>query len=347
MIGKPAQPLALTMGEPAGVGPELTLRAWLAADRAAMRPFFFLGDERLLRTTAASLNLNVDVAAIDHPHDAPGLFCSALPVLPLPLGGPVNAGAPDAGNAAATIRSIEKAARLCLSGEACGMVTNPIHKSTLYEAGFRAPGHTEYLAALCREENLPANPVMMLVADDFRTVPVTVHLPLKAVPEHLSVALVTRAARQVAACLSEHFAVPSPRLAIAGLNPHAGEAGAMGREDETIVARAVADLRAAGIAATGPHPADSMFHAGARKTYDAAICMYHDQALIPIKTIAFERAVNVTIGLPFIRTSPDHGSALDIAGSGKADPCSLVNALLLASSMAGGSEKNDMRTGAA
>ncbi|MGH6981962.1 MAG: 4-hydroxythreonine-4-phosphate dehydrogenase PdxA [Stellaceae bacterium] len=263
------------------------------------------------------------------PDTAERLFAHALPVLPLRFARPDVTGKPDPANGKAVMEAIAQAATLVRTGKAAAMVTNPIQKDTLYQAGFKHPGHTEYLA------ELGGAPVaMMLVCPGLRVVPVTIHLALRDALAALSVERIVATGRIAAAALRRDFGVAAPRLAVAGLNPHAGEHGALGREEIDIVAPAVAALRGGGIDATGPFPADTMFHAAARKNYDAALCLYHDQALIPLKTIDFLGGVNVTIGLPFIRTSPDHGTALDIAGTGKADPASLIAALTLAGEMA-------------
>jgi len=323
-------PLLLTMGEPAGIGGEIALKAWLGRARG-LPVFAIIDDPERLAAMARALALDVPISPIAAPAEAAAVFANALPVLVQRLAASVVPGRPSAATAAAVIGAIERAARYALDGAAAAVVTNPIQKKPLYEAGFRHPGHTEFLGALA---GLAAPPAMMLAAAELRVVPVTIHRPLAEVPGALSAAEIVRIGTIAAAALTRDFGIPRPRLAVAGLNPHAGEGGSMGGEDAAIVAPAVAALRAAGIAAEGPLPADTMFHAAARARYDAAICMYHDQALIPIKTLAFERAVNVTLGLPFIRTSPDHGTALDIAGKGIADPTSLVEALKLAAAMA-------------
>jgi 4-hydroxythreonine-4-phosphate dehydrogenase len=322
--------LALTMGDPAGIGPELSLRAWLRRRESGLPAFAVLADPALLARMAASQGWSVPIRETEI-GQAASLFADALPVCP--LAAPVDAapGRPSSGSAGAVIESIETAVRLVRDGQAAAVVTNPIAKHVLYAAGFPHPGHTEFLAALAAESGHPApHPVMMLWSEAMAVVPVTVHIPLSAVPGALTTELILRTARIVAADLKSRFGIAAPRLALAGLNPHAGENGTLGREDDAVVAPAVEILRREGIAATGPLPADTMFHPRARQTYDAALCMYHDQALIPIKTIAFDDAVNVTLGLPFVRTSPDHGTAFDIAGQGIARPDSLEAALRLA-----------------
>lgn len=328
--------LALTQGDPSGIGPELALAAWRAfrADPAAPR-FVLLADIDLMRRRAAQTGVATPVAACTV-ETAAATFPDALPVLPLLSKATGVAGAPDPADADATIESIERAVALTFDGDAAAVVTNPIAKEVLYRAGFRHPGHTEFLGALAAQRTkATAHPVMMLWSDELAVVPVTIHVALKDTPRLLTRELIVTTAKIVAADLESRFGIPRPRLAISGLNPHAGEGGALGREEIDVVAPAIADLVAGGIDATGPWPADTLFHKAARAKYDAALCMTHDQALIPIKTIAFESAVNVTLGLPFVRTSPDHGTAFDIAGKGVADPSSLIAALRLAARLAG------------
>ncbi|MGX7705335.1 4-hydroxythreonine-4-phosphate dehydrogenase PdxA [Methylobacterium sp. Gmos1] len=324
--------LALTQGDPAGIGPEITLRAWLAREEHGLAPFFVIGDRDFLRAIAARLGLDVPLADAD-PENAAEAFARALPVMRLPDGITVAAepGRPDPASAAGTLASIEEAVRLVQAGRAPALVTNPIAKHVLYEAGFRHPGHTEYLAALAAAPGeTPPTPVMLLWSEELAVVPVTIHVALRRVPELLTAELVVEIARIVDRDMRARFGLASPRLVLAGLNPHAGEAGTMGTEDRDVLAPAIERLRAEGIAITGPHPADTLFHARARATYDVALAPTHDQALIPIKTLAFDEGVNVTLGLPFLRTSPDHGTAFDIAGKGLAKPDSLIAALKLA-----------------
>jgi 4-hydroxythreonine-4-phosphate dehydrogenase len=324
-------PLALTMGEPSGIGPDISLSAWQRRDAATVPPFFLLACPGLIRDRARALGVDVPVREIAAPHEALGVFADALPVLPLGNAVRAQPGRPESANAAAVLEAVETAAALFRRGEAAAIVTNPIQKAALYEAGFAHPGHTEFLEFLAGPS---AFAVMMLAVPGLRVVPVTVHKALSAVPGSLTAELIVKTGRTVARSLTDDFGVAAPRLAVAGLNPHAGEAGAIGREEVEIIEPAIAALRREGIDARGPRPADTMFHKEARMGYDAALCMYHDQALIPLKTINFHEGVNVTIGLPFVRTSPDHGTALDIAGSGKADPRSLIAALKLGSRIA-------------
>ena len=326
-------PLALTQGDPAGIGPELACLAWLRRETDALPPFFALTDPDLLGRLARRLGLPVPVETV-RPREAAAVFPRALPVVPMPAVG-AEPGRPDPAHAAGTLASIERAVALVRAGEAAALVTNPVAKHVLAQAGFPHPGHTEYLAELAADPGRPApRPVMMLWSETLAVVPVTVHLPLAAVPAALTEDLIVETARIVAGDLRGRFGLGRPRLAVAGLNPHAGEAGTMGHEDETVIAPALARLAREGFDVTGPHPADTLFHARARAAYDVALAMYHDQALIPIKTLAFYEALNVALGLPFIRTSPDHGTAFDIAGRGVARPDSLIAALKLAHRLA-------------
>ncbi|CAN5710717.1 4-hydroxythreonine-4-phosphate dehydrogenase PdxA [soil metagenome] len=322
-------PLAVTMGEPAGIGGELTLKAWLARADAA-RPFFAIDDPARLAGLASKLGLAVPIMKIAAPHEAAAAFESALPVLPIHLNAPVRPGHPDIANAPATLAAIESAVAMAQAGRISGFATNPIQKKTLQDAGFRHPGHTEFLAELAGG----ADVAMMLACPGLRVVPVTIHLSLADAVRALEPAVIVRAGRIAAASLRSLFGIDRPRLAVAALNPHAGEQGTMGDEETRVIGPAIETLRAEGIEVRGPAPADTLFHPAARATYDAALCMYHDQALIPIKTIDFSGGVNVTLGLPFVRTSPDHGTALDIAGTGRADPASLIAALAMADDMA-------------
>jgi 4-hydroxythreonine-4-phosphate dehydrogenase len=326
-------PLALTLGEPAGIGPDLTLAIWQRRVDLDLPPFYVIGDPDFYRRRANALGLDVPGAGIVAPQSIDA-FARALPVAPLDLKITAEPGHPDTSSAPAAIASIRWAVSDVLAGRAAGIVTNPVAKNVLYRSGFAEPGHTEFLARLAEEAQGAGpgklHPVMMLWSSELAVVPVTIHLPLREVVARLTADLIYDTGRIVARDLAARFGIARPRIAVAGLNPHAGEDGALGEEDRTIVAPAVARLHAQGIDAIGPLPADTMFHAAARATYDVAMCMYHDQALIPIKTLAFDHAVNVTLGLPFVRTSPDHGTAFDIAGTGKANPSSLVAALALA-----------------
>ena len=328
-----AKPLALTSGEPAGIGPDIAITAWLRRKELDLPPFYLLGDRAFFAERAKILGLTVELADAT-PEEASAVFAKALPVVATGEIATARPGQPDDTSASAALASIRHAVEHVRAGRACAVVTNPIAKSVLYRAGFRHPGHTEFLAELAADGGPAPQPVMMLWSPALAVVPVTIHLSLRDALTQLTSELIVTTARIAVADMKAHFGLAQPRLAISGLNPHAGEDGSLGSEDIDIVAPAIATLRAEGVDARGPLPADTMFHAAARKTYDCAICMYHDQALIPIKTIAFEDAVNVTLGLPFIRTSPDHGTAFDIAGTGKANPSSLAAALRLAARMA-------------
>jgi len=324
------RPLALTLGEPAGIGPDITLAAWQRRAELGLPSFYLLADPDFVAERARLLGLKVPLRVIEA-EAAAGVFASALPIVTLAEQVTATPGAPDSSSAPAAIASIRRAVADVFAGRAQAVVTNPVAKAVLYRTGFAEPGHTEFLARLAEEHTGQAvHPVMMLWSDELAVVPVTIHLPVRDVPGELTTPLIVKTGRIVARDLKMRFGIARPRLALAGLNPHAGEEGALGAEDRDVVAPAVAQLRAEGIDALGPLPADTMFHAAARRSYDAALAMYHDQALIPIKTLAFDHAVNVTLGLPFVRTSPDHGTAFDIAGTGRADPTSLVAALRLA-----------------
>lgn len=328
-------PLALSVGEPAGIGAEIIAKAWRLRQDKALPPFYVVADPMFLARRIARLGLAVPVATVS-PENSLGAFADALPVVDVGHSVDDQPGTLSGTTAVATIAAIETAVRHVRNGQAGGIVTAPIHKANLYAAGFKFPGHTEFLGELARQlwPGAPHEPVMMLAGPELATVPVTVHIALRAVPEALTGDMILATGRIVHREMKARFGIAQPRLAVAGINPHAGEEGAMGREDMEIVAPAVARLRAEGIDARGPLPSDTLFHAAARKTYDVVLAMYHDQALIPVKTIAFDETVNVTLGLPFVRTSPDHGTALDIAALGTANPASLIAALRLAGRMA-------------
>jgi 4-hydroxythreonine-4-phosphate dehydrogenase len=325
-----AAPLAVTLGDPAGIGPEIIAAAWSALHDVGPS-FFAIGDAATIAATGCAVH------RIGSASEASSAFAEALPVMDLPLAAPVTAGQPTSNAAPQVITWIERAVALTLSGDASGLVTAPIAKATLYEGGFAYPGHTEFIGALTADAPTPGarGPVMMLTAKDLRVALVTVHAPLAQVPGRLTQANIVAAGRVVAEALARDFGVARPRLVVAGLNPHAGEDGTIGDEEVRIVAPAVAALRAAGIDARGPLPADSLFHDDARRTYDAALCLYHDQALIPVKMLDFWGGVNLTLGLPIVRTSPDHGTAFDIAGKGVARADSLIAAIRLAHEIAG------------
>jgi len=331
------QALALTIGEPAGIGPDITIAAWLKRRELDLPAFYLIGDTAAIAARAQVLGVSIATAETSA-ENAASVFNDALPVVKTGIAATAKPGQPDGTSAPAAIASIRHAVADVIAGRASAVVTNPIAKSVLYQAGFSHPGHTEFLAQLAAATGgAVPHPVMMLWSPDLAVVPVTIHLPLRDAITQLNTDLIVKTARIVAADLKARLGIASPRLAISGLNPHAGEDGSLGTEDQSIIAPAIAALRRDGIDVRGPLPADTMFHAAARKTYDCAICMYHDQALIPIKTIAFDDGVNVTLGLPFIRTSPDHGTAFDIAGTGRANPSSLIAALRLAARMASAS----------
>lgn len=324
-------PILVTSGEPAGIAPEITGKAWLHLKSRPGCQFFLLGDGDYWQVR---MGQTIPVRKIESPADAAGVFANALPVLHRPLAVRPIAGQIEPTTASQVISAIDEAVAMAFDGAVSAIVTNPIQKEALYAAGFRHQGHTDYLAHLARRRGHVGCEVMMLVAKDLRAVPVTVHIPLAEVPRALTGEAIIAQARVVARDLARYFAIARPRLAFTGLNPHAGENGKMGSEDRDIIAPALRQLAAEGFDVKGPLPADTAFHAEARAQYDAILCMYHDQALIPVKTLDFHGGVNVSLGLPFIRTSPDHGTALDIAGKGSARPDSLIAAIALASAMA-------------
>jgi 4-hydroxythreonine-4-phosphate dehydrogenase len=328
-----AKPLALTLGEPAGIGPDITIKAWLRRDELKLPAFYLLGDRDFIGRRADALGVDIKLADVGA-EGAAAAFARALPVVSTGHAATAQPGRPDDRSADAALASIRQAVSEVAARRAGAVVTNPIAKGVLYRAGFRHPGHTEYLAELAASNGHVPQPVMLLWSPVLAVVPVTIHVSVREAVAQLTTDLIVSTARIVAASLKSRFGLAHPRLAISGLNPHAGEDGTIGTEETTVIAPAIEILRGDGIDVRGPLPADTMFHDAARKKYDCAICMYHDQALIPIKTLAFEDAVNVTLGLPFIRTSPDHGTAFDIAGTGRANPSSLIASLRLAARMA-------------
>ena len=327
-------PIAVTMGEPAGIGIEITLRAWLARRSDNISPFCCYGCAVSYRRTAEVLGLDVPIATVSNANEAATHFDHGLPVVDLPLAEPFEFGVVKASNASRVIASIDAALAAVRGDTASSLVTNPIQKDALWAAGFQHPGHTEYLASTLAETAAPKPPVMMLSIDGLRVAPVTIHIPLRDVPHVLTGDKIKTVCRTAHLSLMSDFGIESPRLAVAALNPHAGEGGGLGREEIEVIQPAIADLRSEGLDVVGPYPADTLFHAAARKVYDIAICMYHDQALIPLKTLDFDNGVNITLGLPITRTSPDHGTALDIAGRGDANPASLIAALKTAQDIA-------------
>ena len=329
-----ARPLAVTIGEPAGIGIDITLMAWLQRREHDLSPFYLIGDAAYLTKRAALLGYDVNVEEVE-PASAANVFEHSLPVVPLSLKVTATPGEPDATSGPAAIASIRRAVDDVLHDRCAAIVTNPIAKNVVYGSGFTDPGHTEFLAKLAQEATgKPTRAVMMLWSPDLAVIPVTIHIPIQDVPRQLTTTLIVETGRIAARELATRFGVARPRLALSGLNPHAGESGSIGTEERDVIAPAIAQLSAEGIDVRGPLPADTMFHEAARATYDAALCMYHDQALIPVKMLAFDSAVNVTLGLPFVRTSPDHGTAFDIAGTGRASPGSLIAALTLAARLA-------------
>lgn len=325
-------PLALSLGEPSGVGPEIVAKAWRALSGDPSLAFAVVGDAALIEAEGVS------VRSIPSPAEAREVFSHGVPVLHRPLPVPAVAGRPDAANALSVADWIEEGVALTLAGETSGLVTAPIAKAPLYAAGFRFPGHTEFIAELTADAPYAGTrgPVMMLTAADLRAGLVTIHAPLAQVPELVTEDRVRRTARVMHEAMRRDFGIAAPRLALAGLNPHAGESGSIGLEEIEVLSPAVQALRAEGVDITDPLPADTLFHPDARRGYDAVVCLYHDQALIPVKTIDFWGGVNVTLGLPIVRTSPDHGVGFDIAGQGKARPDSLIAAIGLAARMAKG-----------
>ncbi|MFK4818969.1 4-hydroxythreonine-4-phosphate dehydrogenase PdxA [Ochrobactrum quorumnocens] len=335
MPNQPVPPLAVSIGDPSGVGADVALSAWLRRTELSLPPFMLIADPKQLAARAQHLGLTVPIATIEASAEAADIFNDKLPVLPLVNAHKESPGRPLPENAAGVIEAIERAVALTLRGETSAIVTCPIAKKPLYDAGFKHPGHTEFLAELASQHlGRTVIPVMMLAGPELRAVPVTIHIPLVEVPRVLTKDDILEVAYITAQELTDRFGIAAPRIAISGLNPHAGEGGALGKEDDAIIRPAVEKLQRKGINAWGPLPADTMFHAPARATYDVAICMYHDQALIPAKALAFDETVNVTLGLPFIRTSPDHGTAFDIAGKGIARPDSFIASIRLAQELA-------------
>ncbi|WP_339757621.1 4-hydroxythreonine-4-phosphate dehydrogenase PdxA [uncultured Hoeflea sp.] len=326
--------LALTMGDPAGIGPDLALAIWQNRAVLGVPPFLMIADPEMLAERADLLGLKVALIE-SSPEQAAAHFATALPVMPVALAKTAIPGTPDEANAEAIIESIRLGVELTTASRTRALVTNPIAKSVLYASGFGFPGHTEYLAHLAAETaGHPLTPVMLLAGPHLRVAPVTIHIPLNQVPRALTTSAIIETGRIMARDLASRFGLTAPRIAVSGLNPHAGEDGALGTEDAAVITPAITELQTLGINAFGPLPADTMFHAEARETYDAAICMYHDQALIPAKTLGFHDSVNVTLGLPFIRTSPDHGTAFSLSGKSEARADSLIAALKLAAKMA-------------
>ncbi len=324
-------PLALSLGDPAGIGPELIAAAWAMRLAHDLPPFFVVGGARLLASAAKFRGIDLPVQCIASASDAVEIFSHALPVWG-DLDGAYTPGFPCTSGATLALASLTQATRLTISGDASAIITGPIAKARLAEIGFSHPGQTEFVAAACGIA--PENSVMMLAGPNLRTVPISVHIPLAAVSSTLSTQRICNHARIIAFALQRDFGIENPRLAIAALNPHAGENGLMGDEESRIIAPAIAILQAEGIDASGPHPADALFAPRMRSTYDVALCMYHDQALIPLKTLNFDCGVNTTLGLHIIRTSPDHGTAFGIAGKNIADVGATIAAIQMAAECA-------------
>jgi len=334
-------PLAISIGEVAGIGPEIILKCWQQRKAEKLPAFFVTGSLAIMRDYAELCGLEDALVRIDEPSQASALFPRHLPVLDIDVTSSLQVGKATPATAPLVVGAIEKAVELIFAGKASGLVTAPIQKSVLYEAGFTFPGHTEFLAELCaRHTGKKHTSVMMLASSALKVVPLTIHMALSQVPGAITEALIHQTATAIIKALKQDFGLEQPLLAISGLNPHAGEDGAMGSEEQDIILPAIKKLQASGLNVTGPHPADTMFHKEARARYDAALCMYHDQALIPIKTLDFDGGVNVTLGLPIVRTSPDHGTALDLAGQGKANATSMLGAIKMAHEIA----RNRMKT---
>ncbi|HSG54531.1 MAG TPA: 4-hydroxythreonine-4-phosphate dehydrogenase PdxA [Paracoccaceae bacterium] len=325
-------PLAVSLGDPAGVGPELIAAAWAARLKHGLPAFVVTGGADVLRAAAATCGIDLPVVVVGTATEAAQAFATALPVMVEAGDGVFAPGAPSTAGAALALRSLQQATALALAGSSSGLVTAPVSKSELAAVGFTFPGQTEFLAHACGIAEEDA--VMMLAGPSLRTVPLTVHIPLAEVSANLTVELILRRCRVIAAAMQRDFGLARPHLALAGLNPHAGEKGRMGGEEQAVIAPAIAQLQAEGIHASGPHPADTLFAPHKRGTYDVAVAMYHDQALVPLKTLDFDEGVNMTLGLPIVRTSPDHGTAFDIAGQGIARPNSLLAAIRLAAQAA-------------
>jgi 4-hydroxythreonine-4-phosphate dehydrogenase len=320
-------PLAVALGDPAGIGPEIIVKSWERRDAEELPPFFAVGDRLAIETVWRG-----PLCLIDNPAEAADCFADALPIINIDGGQVVQPGTPDLDGARNSLDALELAVGLTRSGAASGIVTGPVSKAQLYAIGFNHPGQTEFIAERCGvASDLVA---MMLVGPSLKTVPVTVHLPLREVPDAITFEKIVAKGRVVARGLQRQFGIESPRIAVAGLNPHAGEDGALGREEIEIITPAIERLREEGVEASGPYPPDTLFHGGMRSRYDAALCMYHDQALVPLKTLHFDEGVNMTLGLPIVRTSPDHGTAFEIAGHDKAHPGAMIAALKTAAASA-------------
>ena len=334
-LGAQMAPLAISMGEPAGIGPDIILALYARRAELELPAIAVFGHAGFLAARARRLGLDVEIRVVG-PEEVDAVFGESLPVVDIAGDVPDMPGQPHPGSARVVIAAIEQGVACVLAGQFSALVTAPIHKGALYHAGFAHPGHTEFLAALCAVNGKEPLPVMMLAHEDLRTVPLTIHVPIRQVPGLLTQDLIVETLRVMARDLTARFGVARPRIAVAGLNPHAGEGGAIGREEIEIIIPALEAAQAEGIEAVGPLPADTLFFPRHWRQYDAVLAMYHDQALIPIKTVAFDAGVNVTLGLPIVRTSPDHGTAFDLAGTGKASTSSFLAAIAMANSMTAG-----------
>jgi 4-hydroxythreonine-4-phosphate dehydrogenase len=327
MADEAGSALAIALGDPAGIGPEIVAKAWVARDTQRLPHFFAVGDARSIETVWRG-----PISRITDPSHAVHVFASALPVIEVEDAGPITPGDPNPEGARCALASLEMAVGLARSGAAAGVVTGPVSKAQLYEAGFTHPGQTEFIAERCGISK--ENAVMLLAGPSLKVVPITTHIPLLKVIDNLCIEVIVAKAKATARGLTRNFGIENPRIAFAGFNPHAGEQGNIGREEIDLIEPAIAQLRAEGFDVIGPIASDSMFHKKARQAYDVAMCLYHDQALIPLKTLHFEDGVNMTMGLPVVRTSPDHGTAFDIAGTGQADPSAMIAAIKMAASAA-------------
>ena len=327
-------PIAVTIGEPSGIGPEVIIKSWFKRRENMLPPFFVIGSPEIIQKHAEQIRLPIPIEVISGPRETAEAYDQVLPVIDLGLDSDFHFAVPNQNTAQTVISAIDHAVEYIMRGQARAMATAPIHKAALYSAGFTSPGHTEYLAEQVKKHiGKEFQSVMMLASEELCVVPLTIHEPLHKVPELINHALLVRTIKTIHDSMKKYFGLPSPRIAVSGLNPHAGENNSMGTEDSQIIAPAIEAIKKKGIDVSGPIPADTMFHKAARAQYDVALCMYHDQALIPIKTIDFDAGVNVTLGLPIVRTSPDHGTALNIVGRGTANPTSMINSLKLADRM--------------
>ncbi|QIK79797.1 4-hydroxythreonine-4-phosphate dehydrogenase PdxA [Sphingomonas piscis] len=322
-----SSPLAISLGDPAGIGPEVIAKCWDNRGRFELPPFVAIGDPRSVEKV-----WDGPIAIITDPQHAADVFDTGLPLLALPSAEDVLPGHPSVAGAHCSLDALELAVGLARSSSAAAVVTGPVAKEQLYAIGFSHPGQTEFVAERCGVAS--ANVAMMLAGPSLKTVTVTTHIALSQVPQQLTSGLIESRGRATLRGLQRNFGIEQPKLAVAALNPHAGEGGSLGREEIEVIGPAIAALTAEGWHVTGPHPADTLFHEVARARYDAALCMYHDQALVPLKALHFDEGVNITLGLPIVRTAPDHGTAFDIAGQDKADPRAMAAAIRMAAECA-------------